>query len=337
MTAPADATRPSVLIIGPALFSRGRGNRRTAMRWAGILEKLGCTVRLAESYTGQDCDLLVALHAIVSADSIERFHDDRPERPIVLALTGTDVYGIGEMFDRDAQRRSHEAMARAARLVGLNAAVEHNVPEHLRPKVTVISQSALPPPVPPVVREDLFEVCVVGELREVKDPFRAALAARRLPSASRLRVVHAGAAGSEQIAARAAKEEQVNPRYAWLGEISPDEAIMLIARSRALLITSRHEGGPNVLTEALAVGTPILASRIPGIVGLLGEAYPGYFDVGDTEALSELLHRIETDADFLQALVGHCAELAELASPAREAESWRQLLQPLLGIQFSGT
>jgi len=143
-------------------------------------------------------------------------------------------------------------------------------------------------------------------------------------------VLQAGAASSEQVARRAAKEEQVNPRYNWLGEVSHEEAMELIARCRLLAITSRHEGGPNVLTEALAVGTPIVASRIPGTVGLLGEEYPGYFEVGDTESLAELLHRAEGDPIFYESLRERCAELAMLASPVREAESWRELLQSLL-------
>lgn len=330
MTGAAGGRAQSILIIGPALFGKARGNRRTALRWASIFSKLGFAVEIEEAYAGQACDLLVALHAIKSAASVERFRRDRPTDPVVLALAGTDIYGLGEMFDQEAQRRSHRTMELATTIVALQEQAERNVPEHLRPKVKVIRQSAVPPPASPGRREDVFEVCVVGELREVKDPFRAALAARRLPAESCVRVLHAGAASSEQLAQRAAKEEQVNPRYAWLGEVSHEEAMELIARSRLLAITSRHEGGPNVLSEALAVGTPILASRIPGTVGLLGEEYPGYFEVGDTETLAELLHCAEGDLAFYEMLRGHCVELAELASPAREAESWRGLLQSLL-------
>jgi glycosyltransferase involved in cell wall biosynthesis len=166
----------------------------------------------------------------------------------------------------------------------------------------------------------------VGELREVKDPFRTALAARQLPSPSSVRVVHAGAASTSEMAARAAKEEHVNARYTWLGEVSHREALDLIGRSRLLSISSRVEGGPNVLSEALALGTPVIASRIPGVVGVLGEEYPGYFEAGDTEALSELLRRAETERRFCQELADRCRELAALASPAREVDAWKKLL-----------
>jgi putative glycosyltransferase (TIGR04348 family) len=320
----------SVLIIGPALLRKGRGNRRTAVRWGRIFAELGHGVIFADLYDGQDCDLLVALHAIQSAPSIERFRSEHPDLPVVLALTGTDIYGLGEMFDQAGQAAAHAAMEQATRLVAFHPLAIANVPEHSRPKVKVILQGALPAAGRPARRTRMFEVAVVGELREVKDPFRTALAARRLPSESVVRVVHAGAAGTPQLAERAAKEEEVNARYTWLGEISHADALSLIARCRLLSISSRHEGGSNVLAEALAVGTPIVASRIPGTVGLLGEDYPGYFEVGDAEGLSALLRRAETDRLFHQLLGDRCRALAGLASPAREVDAWKELLATIL-------
>lgn len=316
----------NIFITGPALFSKGRGNRRTAVRWGRILSRMGHGVVFDDRYDGQDCDLMVALHAIYSAPSVQRLRKERPDTPVVLALTGTDIYGLGEMFDREAQVTAHAAMESATRLVAFHQLAVRNVPEHLRPKVKVISQSAEPPGELPARRDDIFEVAVVGELRAVKDPFRTALAARRLPTDSAVRVVHAGAASSEEVAERAAKEERANARYTWIGEVSHEDARALIARSRLLSISSRHEGGPNVLSEALALGTPILATRIPGVVGLLGDDYPGCYAVGDTEALSVLLGRAEREPAFYRTLDEHCRARAELASPAREADAWRELL-----------
>ncbi len=74
----------------------------------------------------------------------------------------------------------------------------------------------------------------------------------------------------------------------------------------------RGEGGANVLSEALAASVPILATRIPGSVGILGPEYPGYFPVGDTEALAALLWRAETDRDFRAALRAHIRLLCDL-------------------------
>jgi hypothetical protein len=65
-------------------------------------------------------------------------------------------------------------------------------------------------------------------LREVKDPFRTALASRLLPSSSRLRVLHVGKALSDDMAEAARAEADVNPRYHWLGELQRWHARQLL-------------------------------------------------------------------------------------------------------------
>ena len=134
-------------------------------------------------------------------------------------------------------------------------------------------------------------MAVIGHLRDVKDPFRAAEAARRLPARSRIRIVHLGAAETPQWTARAQAEMKANPRYVWRGDRPRAEVRRLLGRARAMVLSSLSEGGANVISEAVAAGVPVLASRIDGSVGLLGRDYPGYFPVGDTAALARLLHR----------------------------------------------
>jgi glycosyltransferase involved in cell wall biosynthesis len=104
-------------------------------------------------------------------------------------------------------------------------------------------------------------------------------------------------------------------------------ALRVMARSRLLVITSRSEGGANVLSEALASGVPVLSSRIPGSTGLLGGDYPGLFAVGDTHGLAALFERAETDAEFRGTLATWCRRLAPLVEPAREKKAWRDLLR----------
>ena len=94
-------------------------------------------------------------------------------------------------------------------------------------------------------------------------------------------------------------------------------------------LSSLTEGGANVISEALAADVPIVASRIAGSIGLLGEEYPGYFPVEDTIALARLLDRVESDAGFYQELQAWCTRLAPLVHPAREFQTWASLLQEL--------
>ena len=131
---------------------------------------------------------------------------------------------------------------------------------------------------------------------------------------------------SPEAAAQAREEAARNPRYKWLGELSPGRARALIGRSHLLCLTSEMEGGANVLSEAAAAGTPILASRIACTEGLLGSDYPGLFPVGDERALSAALLRAERDPAFLADLERRALALGETLSPAAEKAAWAALL-----------
>jgi len=314
----------NVLIVTPAAPESLVGNRLTATRWAEMLTRLEHRPRIVQQYTGESCDLLIALHATKSASSIARFRDERPGVPVVVALTGTDLYR--DLRQNAATARSIES---ATLLIALQPLAAKEVPEDLWPKLRVISQSAqrVPDTAPPT--SDRFEICVLGHLRPVKDPFRAAEAVRLLPAQSQVRVLHAGAALQPEMERRAREEQASNPRYRWLGPLPRDEALRILARSRLLVLSSLLEGGAHVIGEAAVHGVPVLASRIPGSVGLLGAEYPGYFPAGDSRALAYLIGRCETDPAFLDTLRRHIESLADAFAPAKEREAWRSLLAEL--------
>ena len=311
-----------VCLVTPAPRGSQKGNRVTALRWARILRGLGHRVAVREQFRGERCDLLVALHALRSAASVERYRAERPEGPVVLALTGTDLYG--PIHTEPAARRALEL---ATRLVVLQPRAVEELPESMRGKARVIYQSVAAPRMRPEKRSGFFDVCVLGHLRPVKDPFRTALAARLLPPDSRIRVLHVGAALSEDMAKQVRSEAATNPRYRWFGEVPRRRALGLLARCRLLALTSETEGGANAISESLAASVPVVSSRISGSVGLLGEDYPGYFPVGDTGALARLLERSEADVEFYQQLSEWCGRLRPLVDPARERRSWEELLR----------
>jgi glycosyltransferase involved in cell wall biosynthesis len=163
----------------------------------------------------------------------------------------------------------------------------------------------------------------------VKDPLRAAFAARDLPSYSAIRIVHAGRALEPVWAERARAEEQSNPRYRWLGDLDHADALELLSRSRLLVVSSEVEGGANVIAEAVVCGVPVICSRIPGNVGMLGPGYRGFYNLKDTENLRALLICAETDPDFLQDLQCVVNGLKDRFSPGHEVESWRKLLEDI--------
>ncbi len=313
-----------VCLVTPAPSGSRHGNRITALRWARILRDLGRRVGVVQEYQRQHCDLLVALHALRSAASIERYRSAHPDAPLVLALTGTDLYG--SLHTHPEARRSVE---RANRLIVLQPQGLAELPEEVQARTRVIYQSVPPPRRQGVPHRDRFEVCVLGHLRPVKDPFRTALAARLVPPSSRLSVLHLGKALGEELAHQARAEEAINPRYHWLGEVPHGRAMQILGRCRLLVLTSEMEGGANAISEALAASVPVLSSHIAGSIGLLGADYPGYFPVGDTEALARLLERAETDQAFYDLLRTCCARLRSLVDPARERHSWADLLDEL--------
>jgi putative glycosyltransferase (TIGR04348 family) len=300
------------------------GNRITALRWARLLRSLGHRARVVERYDGRPADLLVALHAIKAAGDVSAYAAARPEGKIVVILTGTDVYG-----NLRHSPVALEVLARAGAVVALQEDAASRVPARFRDRVHVVHQSAEPLRSPPPRPRRTFRAAVVGHLRTVKDPFRPAQASRLVPRASRLEVVHAGAATSPAQARRAQAEEARSPRYRWIGPVSPARARRLIAGSHVVVIPSRAEGSSNVLSEALADGTAVLAAEIPGMRDALGADYPGWFPPGDAHALAALLWSCESDAAFLGRLRAAVRRRAPLVRPARERAALRRLLAAL--------
>lgn len=328
-----------IAIVTPAPPNSRYGNRITALRWAKILRQLGNRVPILETLDGKSYDLLVALHARKSHPSIINFRRQNPAAPIIVALTGTDLYR-----DIRTNNLARESLEIAARIVVLQPAAIEELEPGLREKTRVIYQSVdgqraqkgssrkstktKPGKIKPR-NGGSFDVCVIGHLRAVKDPFRTAMAARLLPDSSRMRVVQLGGAMTAGMASRARKEMIANKRYQWLGEQTRSRVRRILSSSSLFVLSSRMEGGANVLSEAIVASVPILASRIDGNVGILGSDYPGYFDVGSTQELAQLLTRVETTPEYLAELRDRVKSLSVLFTPAREQKAWSDLIRGL--------
>jgi len=300
------------------------GNRVTALRWQKILTGLGHEVVLRNAYSGKRSDILVALHARKSLASITDFRDRWPEAPMLVAMTGSDLY-------RDLPKNAEvlKVLDQATRLIVLHRRAVFELPESARAKTWVIYQSAEAPDVKLAPPETHFQVAVVAHLRTQKDPFRAAVAARKLPLSSIVQVHHAGRAFDDQMELKAKEEERKNPRYKWLGELTHPKALRLIGSSHLVVIASQYEGGSNVLSEALVAGVPVLVSRTSGLVGTMGDDYPAYFPVGDTSELARLIRRAETEDSFYQLLKDRASRSAWLVRPEQERASWQELIHEI--------
>lgn len=220
-------------------------------------------------------------------------------------------------------------MALATRLVCLHDLVHRSIPKRFNDKLRVIYQSFPPPSTPRGPSPRWFEVCVVGNLREEKDPLRAGFAARLVAPDSRLRVVQLGRAGDAGWQKKIERECRENPRLVWRGEVPGWAVRRQYARSHAMVISSVMEGGANVVSEAIVCGLPVIASDIEGNVGLLGEDYEGYYPVGDETALARVLDRAETEPAFLKRLAAQGRAKRAQFTPAREKSDWKKLLREM--------
>ena len=310
-------------LITPAKKHSKNGNRTSALRWAGFLRDQGHNVDINTEYDGLNCDMMIALHAWRSAEAISQYRSKYPNGPLIVALGGTDV----NTFLESEKEVTLSSMEKADALVCLHARIGEALPPHLLNKLHVIYQSAEPLILERKFDDLFFDICVIGHLRDEKDPLRTAFAARLLPASSNIRVTHLGKAHNEDWHKAALKEQKENPRYHWQGEVPAVEVRKELSRARLMVLTSNQEGGANVISEAIIAGVPVLASDIPGNTGLLGKDYPGLFPLGDETALADKLSEIENNPHDLAQLETACQELRPRFSPKQESTAWNELVR----------
>ncbi|MGH8691399.1 MAG: selenoneine biosynthesis selenosugar synthase SenB [Burkholderiales bacterium] len=300
-----------IFIVTPAGAGTRSGNRHTALRWAALLRGAGHRVRVALAWQGENCDALIALHARRSHSSIARFRRDCPGKRLIVVLTGTDLYR-----DLPESAEARESLRFADRLVVLQDEALRALDPRMRRKTRVVFQSADPKlsPAPP---HDRFRVAVVGHLRAEKDPLRAVAALQHLPG-EKIELIQVGTALDAALGKEASGWMAREARYRWLGGLPHRRALGWIARSHLLVVSSVMEGGANVIAEAARIGTPVIASRVPGNIGMLGRGYPGFFPLGDEVALSQLIARAAADRRFLGSLRKALRKRRKRFAPAAE-------------------
>jgi putative glycosyltransferase (TIGR04348 family) len=312
----------NINLITPAKKFSKNGNRATSLRWARILRELGHRVNISVNYEGEKTDLMIALHAWRSSSSIIKYKKIYPERPLIVALTGTDI----NSYIHSDPVRTIGSMEYADFLVCLHELVVDITPSKFHEKLRVIYQSATALDKKRDPRKSHFDICLIGHLRDVKDPLRGALAIRDLPKNSKLRLIHLGKAHNRSWEKRALAEMQRNPRYVWKGEKAGWEVRGEFSKTRLMLISSTSEGGANVISEALAAGVPVIASNINGNIGMLGKTYLGYFNVGDEKSLRTLLLKCENDKAFFNKLIKSCKIRSKVFNSSEEERRWKRLL-----------
>jgi len=326
--------RSSVVIVSPALAAANNGNWQTARRWKTLLGP-EYRVRITQQWPDREApkdEIMLALHARRSAGAIEAWTQVHGLRGLAVVLTGTDLYG-DILTDARAQRSLHLA----SRLVVLQELGPDALPAQVRHKARVIYQST-------TARQALvktsqhFVAVMVGHLRAVKSPETLFEAARLLKDRADIRIRHIGEGSEAHWTSLAEATARDCPNYRWLGGMPHAATRRAIQRAHVLVHPSAMEGGAHVIMEAVRSGTPVLASRIPGNVGMLGDDYDGYFAPGDAAQLAAQLARCQDEqrrfADdpgraWLARLRAQCDRRAPLFAPEAEHAALLQLLQEL--------
>ncbi|MFP6610306.1 MAG: selenoneine biosynthesis selenosugar synthase SenB [Deltaproteobacteria bacterium] len=312
-----------IQLATPAAPGTLNGNGVLAERWAGFLDELGHRVEITNPTTVGEADLLIAVHAKRSARAIVGQAAANPRCPIVVILAGTDIYGAVQEKD-DETLHSIDA---ADLLVTLQPLASRELGRDTAAKVRVVFQSAVASPLTTKPCTDRFDIAMVGNIRRLKGQLTVIAALDLLPARSKARVLHAGSVLEPELGARLRAESRSGARYRWLGSLGHEQTKRLIAGCHLLVHPSRREGGANVIGEAVVAGVPVLASRIPGSVGLLGTGYPGYFPAGDARRLAELISLVENDEWHCSRLRGYCRRLAAQFDHAAEREAIRRVIE----------
>lgn len=309
-----------ITIVTPAAASSRTGNRHTAARYAAFLRAAGHRVRIVLQWQQEPTDLMIALHARRSRESIVAYRTHHPRGPLIVVLTGTDIYR-----DIHQSRDARHSLALADRLIVLQERALDELRAAERRIATAVYQSAATNlRQKPSVRR--FRVAVIGHLRDEKDPFRTLYALRHLHHPG-IEVVHIGDALDLNMKREAKAAMRAESRYRWIEGRAHGATLRALAKSHLLVVSSKMEGGANVICEAGRIGVPVLASDVAGNIGMLGARYPGYYPLGDERALAALIERARTEPHFYRVLQQHIARRRVLFAPAAESAGLKSVVR----------
>jgi len=321
------SAKQTVVIVSPALASANNGNWQTAKRYRQLL-KSNFRVRLLGEWDGSKSDaVLIALHARRSFSSIAAWHAVHGDNGLVVVLTGTDLY-------RDIKSDAHaqKSLQLASRLVVLQSMGLHELPESLQAKTSVVLQSTTSRATLPKTTR-CTRVVMVGHLREEKSPRTLFEAVALLAQHRDIQIQHIGAPHDQTLASIANQTAALYPQYQYTGALSYPQTRHQIQRAHVLVHTSVMEGGAHVIMEAVCSGVPVIASRIAGNMGMLGEDYAGLIPVGDAKALANMLVRFRQDAEFAQLLKTQCAQRAPLFAAEHEHKALLTIVESAIAAR----
>lgn len=167
-----------------------------------------------------------------------------------------------------------------------------------------------------------------GRLSEEKGPLAFVDLARKL-SDSRFQFVMTGA-GPSELAVRRRADGLSKDSFTFLGVV--DDIRAHLASLDVLVVPSILDGRPVVALEALALGVPVIASRVGDLPALVHDGETGFLvEPGDTPEIARYLQRLASDPKELERLQRSARAFAETNLDAEVMNAaYEQALQRLL-------
>jgi glycosyltransferase involved in cell wall biosynthesis len=252
--------------------------------------------------------------------------------PAVLTVQDLSFERFPELMSRADRFYFHTFVPRSARaadrvLTGSEWTKRDLVERYgVRPERIVITPYGVDPVFRPdgPRREGGLYALFVGALQQRKEPDLALLALARLDTGVRL--VFAGPdRGLEGDLRRRAKELGLDERVEFAGHVPRDELAALYRGALSLVFPSRYEGFGLPVLEAMASGTPVVATRSSSIPEVAGDA--AVLVEPDPDALAAGIERAAAERERLAAAgIERAAQFSWAETARRTAEVYRELL-----------
>lgn len=178
--------------------------------------------------------------------------------------------------------------------------------------------------------DDRPVVAAAGRLANVKNYPLLIAAVAQLPDAHQAQVWILGEGPEQSRLESLAAERGLAARVKFLGfQANPWR---FIARADVFVLTSAYEGFGNVLIEAMACGTPVVATRSPGTVEIVENGDNGLLVDHDSRAVSQAIGALLADRSQRDALAEKArASVSQYALPAVAAR-YERLFQELVSV-----
>jgi glycosyltransferase involved in cell wall biosynthesis len=142
-----------------------------------------------------------------------------------------------------------------------------------------------------------------------------------------IELVIAGEGDEREPLERRALELGLTDRVRFIGPQPRERVVRLFRAADAAILSSSWENFPHTVVEALAAGTPVLATAIGGVAEVVRDGDNGLLVApGDAEALAGAVRRFFEDADLRERLRDAAAPSVADYAPERVFASLEQTL-----------